>query len=154
MQSIQVNISEKSSDPSASRKRKHIQTKLSSCSELVKKELPTTVSSELENQVIFAVQSATDPKKSYNINIINGYQGVSFKCDCGDQWNINPPRNNCKHIGGVISNLIKEYVMCHTLKSSSKQQRLDKDVCAKIMDEVDISMDSFIDQFKNLLSVD
>lgn len=154
MSSFQVSIPEKVSKQTPSRKRKVIENKLSNCSELVKKELPTTPLT-CENEVIFVVQSETDSDKSYNVKIVNNQYGVKFECNCGDQWNITPPRNNCKHIGGTLSNMMKEFVLSHVQKSSSsKQSKLKKGTNAKFVEETDdeINIDSIIDQFKELMS--
>ncbi len=151
MSTFKVNISDNVSKQTPSRKRKHIETKLSSCSELVKKEMPA-VPLTGENEVIFVVQSATDLQKSYNVKIVNDQNGVRFECTCGDQWNITPPRNNCKHVGGTLSNLIKEFVLSHAQKSSSsKQAKLEKGTSVKFDEEED--MEAIIEQFKGLLSL-
>ena len=65
------------------------------------------------NHISFIVNSQTNISNTYTVSINNGPNGIIFSCNCGDQWQISPKRNNCKHIGGVIGMLMSKYVNNH-----------------------------------------
>ena len=109
------------------RKRQRIETKLNS------KKCYVKTSDQKKNAVVFDVTSATNNGTIYQINLSNTLQGVNFECSCGDQWNINPKRNNCKHIGSMLATLIRTYVQNH------------------ITTKDDINMDDLLDKFKTIL---
>ena len=91
------------------KKRTSIESKLSNFDNLVKK--PKLFS--IKSSISFNVQSSTDSNKNYTVTIESNSDDIIFQCNCGDQWNIKPRRNNCKHIGAVISNLLKKFVQNH-----------------------------------------
>ena len=64
----------------------------------------------LPSTVKFQLNSSTEPDKKYNISFTNSPMGLILACNCGDQWNVSPQRNNCKHIGCTIANIIKTYL--------------------------------------------
>jgi len=68
-----------------------------------------TTNNSTNNSISFDVISSTDGNTKYTVKI-NSLNGIEFECNCGDKWNIIPRRNNCKHIGCLIANIIKKYV--------------------------------------------
>lgn len=90
-----------------------------------------SISTSLDNEICFDVISSTDKNKKYIVKIFNN-NGINMECNCGDQWGIKPRRNNCKHIGGIIGNIVKEYVLNNTKKEGG-------------------DMDDIIEKFKGLM---
>ena len=151
MADIQITYTktEAADDTQASRKRKTIQNKLTSCSELITNVQPDA---GVPNETAFIVQSESDKSKLYHTKVFNNANGINFECNCGDQWNINPRRNNCKHIGGMIANLLKTYVENHN-KNGCKHQKNTKNSNARPYDDSDNDdIDNIIDKFKNLMA--
>lgn len=118
--------------------------------------LVQTNTNDLES-ISFAVNSATDQKKQYLVSIVNGINpntginGLNFACTCGDQWNIKPRRNNCKHIGGVLGSLLKVYVKNHTNNTKQKKITAGSNAQHKADDGDELDIDTVIDQFKGLM---
>lgn len=127
------------------KKRKYIENKLSNCDQL----LP--ILNDKKSKISFTIQSSTDSNKFYDVIILNTANGIEYQCNCGEQWNINPPRNNCKHIGAVLSNLLKTYVLNHhiIMKNNTKQLKINDNDTATHKD--DLSIDDIIEQFKKFL---
>jgi hypothetical protein len=130
------------STKSSSKKRKQIEDNLSNAENMVQK----YCNDDQNNKITLSVQSSSDDNKTYNITILNTEYGIVYQCDCGDQWNIIPKRNNCKHIGATLSNLISIYVRNNF---SVKQRKLNKNDIPKHVDELDL--DELMDKFKKLL---
>jgi hypothetical protein len=137
-----------------SRKRKNIETKFDN------DDLVQTNTQAVET-ISFNVKSATDSNKHYQVSIINGIDdstgthGLNFSCTCGDQWNIRPRRNNCKHVGGVLGSLLKTYVKNHTNSSKQKQKKITAGSNAQHKaedDDDELDIDTVIDQFKALMN--
>ncbi len=135
------------------KKRKHIEDKLNEA-ELIQPE-----NFMQESQAVFNVVSSTDDTKVYTVSISNGFNGIKYECNCGDQWDVEPRRNNCRHIGGVIANMMKIFVFNHNdnLKPRRKCKKLDSsnESMNKVMDATDVDvhemgMDELVDKFKEL----
>lgn len=99
--------------------------------------------------ISFNVSSETDNTKNYIVNLINGSDGLQFECNCGDQWNISPKRNNCKHVGGLVGNIVKTFVGTHI---ATKQQKTKAEDNAKHIDMDDMSMSEVIEEFGKMMS--
>lgn len=65
----------------------------------------------------FNVASSTN-QQLYRVDI-RFDNGFNFACTCGDQFGV-PTRDHCKHIGNVITNMMKTYVTLYTTKGKSK----------------------------------
>ncbi len=124
---------------SQSVKKRKIEDKLSDFTDLVHQGSPL-----FDNNICFNVQSSTEASKMYEVSIINDHNGIKFECNCGDQWSVVPKRDHCKHIGGVISNLIKIYVRSHF----NKIDKIDKIDKTEVMDD---NLENIIEKFKKLL---
>lgn len=125
----------------AENKKRRVENRLSNHDNLV---LPTIQKPSIYNKTSFVVKSATQRDKEYIVQIMNGYEGILFECTCGDQYHVEPKRNNCKHIGGVISNIIKEYVKNnYVVARNSKKQ--------KNSNGNNLDIENIIDQFKTMM---
>ena len=127
-----------------SRKRKQIENKFTN-DDLVQP-------SALQSNVVSFLVASSSSDKQYIVTLKNSSDGVHFECNCGDQWGINPRRNNCKHVGGVVGTIMKSFVKTHM---NVKQRRTSSTTSAK--HEVDIEempMDDIIDQFKKYMNID
>lgn len=76
-------------------------------------------SDDQDNQVNFTVNSSRDSKKKYQTKIINDSTGFRFECNCGDQYGV-PTRDHCRHIGTVITSMLKRYVDLSLKKPEAK----------------------------------
>ncbi len=149
MTTLKVNLSE---PYGTTRKRKYIENKLN--------EIKLLECDEPNNQILFTATSSNDEYKIYTIYISNDPNGVKLECTCGDQWGIIPRRNNCKHIGGIIANLMKVFVQNHKSNTSNHLTKYKRPKCLKSTNEVisktsyidnDISIDELTEKFKQLL---
>jgi len=69
-----------------------------------------------ENSMSFPVRSSRDKTKFYTVRLNNG---LRFTCNCGDQYGV-PTRNNCRHVGTVITTMLAKYVNSHFKKPAPK----------------------------------
>jgi len=101
-------------------KRKIVEKNLTQYDTLVKK-------SKYDISAIkFNVSSSTDDTKSYEVKIYNMEEGIKLECDCGDQWGIKNKRNNCKHLGAVVSSILKQYICNQNKKSDELDEIINK----------------------------
>lgn len=135
--SLKINMQKKTID---SKKRKNIEQKFEH-SNLVQ------TNTEGNSITYFNVVSESNEKKHYIVALINGPNGIQFECNCGDQWNISPKRNNCKHVGGVVGNVVRTFVATH---SYIKQHKIKANDSAKRINLDD--MDDVIKEFGKLMS--
>jgi len=98
---------EKKIKPSNAKKIKKLEDNLIASRENV--DLIHVIPSE---EVKFTIPSS-DKKELYTSSLQigndDGQPSVTFKCDCGSKYGI-PNRDNCKHIGRVVSFIVEEYV--------------------------------------------
>lgn len=80
----------------------------------------------LQQEIRFNVDSTTEPNTQYIVGIQNQNDGIKLECNCGDTWSIHPRRNNCKHIGAVVSNILKQYIVNHNANTDEMDDILNK----------------------------
>ncbi len=149
MSEYKLELNKKNADKKTVKKRKDIENKLSGFIDLVQPTFTQESTNFMNNCVSFIVNSSTDHTKMYNVSIINGSDGIQFECNCGDRWAVTPKRNNCKHIGGVISSFIEIYVKNHFNKMASTKRikyHADTDVSHKPEE----NMNDIIEMFKTM----
>lgn len=101
----------------------------------------------------FNTKSTTMVNTSHQVKMYYGSNGIQFSCTCGDRWKINPPYNNCKHIGSIIANMVTVFVQNNYAKLNhipNKNKKVKNNDGVSI-EKNDQNMEDMIENFKQLM---
>lgn len=118
------------------RKRKTTETEIEMS---INKSISTHINYRTLNKydnICFIVKSTISPGITYNI-FLDFSNGVKMECTCGDKYGVTPRRNHCKHIGSIVGDIVKKFVLNHIEYKDPKDD--------------DSNIDDIIDKFKDML---